>query len=79
MMNSAVQLIFSCAILIRIGTSFEFFDENAWMDHDHKDNFFDYRELKGSKESIENEIKAFSNNVDFELFKQATDKLKEVN
>lgn len=55
---------------------FESFDESAWTDRKGKDNFFDYKELKEITDEIKDEIKTFSNNIDFELFGQKSSEVK---
>lgn len=67
-MHCLIQTICVLSILLDISVSFELFDERAWTDKRRKDNFFDYKESRDVTEEVKDNLKSFSNNIDFELF-----------
>lgn len=69
-MYCVIQNICVFMILLELSVGFEFFDERAWTDKRQKDNFFDYKESRDVTEEIKDNLKSFSNNIDFELFDQ---------
>lgn len=67
-MHCLIQTICVLSILLDISVGFELFDERAWTDKQRKDNFFDYKESRDVTEEVKDNLKSFSNNIDFELF-----------